>query len=150
MAHGLATSLFMLGTNIAAVAWAREKGGKLWKLSASRAAWALTIVTALCRSTAVWVYMLLALPVVRWGKPKTLTRLALILALVTSSYPLLRATDNFPVQTLVGYASQAGEDRAGSILFRFNTKTAIKHRRSACSSAGAEHVRNMVTTQGAR
>jgi len=148
MAHGLATSLFMLGTNMAAVAWSRQKAGKIWRLTASRTAWILTIVTALCRSTAVWVYMLFALPMVRWGKPKALSRLALLLALVTSSYPLLRATDNFPVTALVGYASQAGEDRAGSIQFRFNNEDMlIKHTQNRMLFGWSwNHGRNQVHT----
>lgn len=148
MAHGLATSLFMLGTNLASVVWARQKAGKLWRLSASRAAWVLSIVTLMCKSTAVWVYMVFALPMVRWGKPKALGRLALVLALVTCSYPLLRATGNFPVEALVGYASQAGEDRAGSIRFRFdNEDMLIKHTQERMAFGWSwNHGRNQVHT----
>lgn len=124
MVHGLATSLFMLLPTMAAMVQARYKQ-PVWKLTGPQAAWYLTIVLVLCKSTAVWTYGLIALPLARWGSAKTMNRVACILALLVCLYPWLRATGNFPVQGILDVAGEVSEERKLSLKFRFDNEDVL-------------------------
>jgi len=128
MTHGLALSLFMLGPTIAAFTLARDKRERIWKFSARTAAVLLLVVLIACKSTAVWLYALIAIPLVRYVNPKWTVRAAVVLALVVCLYPYLRAIDQFPTEAVLNFASKLGEERMGSMKFRFdNEDVLIEH-----------------------
>ena len=124
MAHGLALSLFMLGTAVCAVLLARYKQ-RIWKLSGSQAAWILTIIVVLCKSSGVWFYALFTLPLVRWASPKTIMRVALVVLFLAVAYPWLRATGRVPVEEILDYANRFNADRSASLKFRFDNETLL-------------------------
>lgn len=124
MMHGLATSMFMLGPTMTAVVLARYNQ-RIWKLSGPQAAWALTIIMILCKSTGVWTYALLALPMARWSSSKAINRTACVLAVLVCAYPYMRATGAFPVEKVLSYAASISEERMLSLKFRFDNETVL-------------------------
>lgn len=121
LSHGLVLSLFMLLPTMASVSLART-GGRIWKLSTKNAALYLTAVLIACKSTGVWAYALIALPLVRWAKAKWLVRLSMVMLVLTCIYPYLRANEMLPINDLLAKAGQLGDDRAGSLKFRFDNE----------------------------
>jgi len=124
MVHGLATSLFMMLPTMAAMVMARYKQ-PVWKITGGQAAWFLTIVLILCKSTAVWTYALLALPLARWGSSKAMNRVACVLAVMVCAYPWLRATGYFPVEKVLEIANDISEERMLSLKFRFDNEDVL-------------------------
>jgi hypothetical protein len=119
MGHGLVLSLFMLGPSIAATALARS-GSRVGKFSGSVAAWILTFALVICKSTGVWLYGLIALPAVRFAKPRTVINIAFVIMVITCAYPLLRSQDWLPIYRITDYAGRlTGGDRSQSLAFRF-------------------------------
>jgi hypothetical protein len=128
MTHGLALSLFMLGPTLAAFALARDKRERIWKFSARHVSLALLLLLILCKSTAVWVYAMVAIPLVRYGSVKLMMRTAVVLALVVCLYPYLRAVDKFPTETVLELSAKIDQDRRESMKFRFdNEDVLIEH-----------------------
>lgn len=128
MTHGLALSLFMLGPTLAAFTLARDKRERVWRFSARATAIFLLIVLIACKSTAVWIYALIAVPLVRYGSPKLMVRTAVVLAVVVCLYPYLRAIDQFPTDLVLDLAGRIEADRMGSMKFRFdNEDLLIEH-----------------------
>ena len=128
MTHGLALSLFMLGPTMAAFVLAREKRERIWRFSARSVALFLLFVVVICKSTAVWAYALVAIPLVRWGSVKWMTRTAVVLAIVVCLYPYLRAVDKFPTEAVLDMAAKIDTDRRESLKFRFdNEDVLIEH-----------------------
>ncbi len=121
LSHGLVLSLFMFLPTMTATAMART-GGRIWRLSTKNAAWYMTAILVACKSTGVWAYALIGLPMVRWAKAKWMLRLAMAMCLLTCLYPWLRANEMLPLEDLLEKAGQLGEDREGSLRFRFNNE----------------------------
>lgn len=124
MGHGLALSLFLLGTALAAVLLARFNT-RVWKLSGAQASWVLTFAVIVCKSTGVWFYALFLLPMARWSSVKAMTRLALVIAVFTGMYPWLRATDRFPVEKILEYSYRFDYERGQSLQFRFDNEAVL-------------------------
>lgn len=124
MAHGLAASLYMLGTAMAAMALARH-GQKVWDWSGSRVAWGLTAMVVLCKSTGVWLYSVVGIPLSRWLSAKVMVRLAVVIALLVCAYPYLRITDQFPTQMILDFAASIEQDRMYSLKFRFDNEAVL-------------------------
>lgn len=128
MTHGLALSLFMLGPTLAAFALARDKRERVWKVSARAAAFFLLLLVIACKSTAVWIYAAIAIPLVRYGSVKWMMRTSVVLALVVCLYPYLRAIDQFPTERVLELAEKIDVDRRESMKFRFdNEDVLIEH-----------------------
>jgi hypothetical protein len=121
MAHGLATSLFELGTVLTAAVLARYKL-PIWKLSGGQAMWFLLITVILCKSTGTWIYMAFAVPMARYASAKAMHRLAMTFAVVVCLYPWLRATEIFPVDWLLDKAANISVERMESLKFRFDNE----------------------------
>jgi hypothetical protein len=85
----------------------------------------LAVVVVLCKSTAAIAYALLLLPLVAWARARSLTRVARLVIVLLCSYPLLRATNLFPRETLVSWATAIDPGRAHSLEFRFNHEEAL-------------------------
>ena len=80
----------------------------------------LFVVLSMCRSLGSLIYGTILVPIVRFTKPQTQLRFAVILAILALLYPTLRATRLFPTQTLVEYADKVSAERSRSLDFRFN------------------------------
>jgi hypothetical protein len=121
MAHGLATSLFELGTVMTAAVMARYSM-PIWKITARQAMWFLLITVILCKSTGTWVYMVFAVPMARFASAKTMHRLAMTFAIVVCLYPWLRSTEIFPVEWLLDQFAKISVERMESLKFRFDNE----------------------------
>jgi hypothetical protein len=121
MAHGLATSLFEMGTLMTAAVLARFQM-RIWKLSGRQAMWFLLFVVIMCKSTGTWAYMVFAIPMARYASAKAMHRTAMVLAVIVCLYPWLRATDMFPVDWLLDQSAKISEERMLSLKFRFDNE----------------------------
>jgi hypothetical protein len=120
MGHGLILSLFMLGPTIAATALART-GARVGRFGAGKVAWFLALMIVLCKSTGVWFYGL-ALPLIRWGKAKTMMRLAVVMVVLTCLYPTMRAREWLPIEGMLDLAGKLSDERRQSLEFRFDNE----------------------------
>lgn len=127
MTHGLMTSLFMLGPATAAVT-ASRLGMRVYRLSGRVSAWIVTAAVIICKSTGVWFYALVSLPIARWASPKFMARFAAVVILITLVYPWLRINEKVPIDGILEYAAKVSEDRKESLKFRFdNEEMLLEH-----------------------
>jgi hypothetical protein len=127
MHHGLAVALFMATCGVLCFGLAKAKE-KLLKMSALPFAVVLTVLVALSHSLGALIFVATLGPLVWLTSPKTQLRLAAFLAALVMFYPMLRAYDWFPTQTLLNIARSISEDRAGSLAFRFTNEDIALHR----------------------
>jgi len=127
MHHGLAVALFMAtcGVLFFGLAKAREK---VLKMSALPFAVLITALVALSHSLGALIFVVTLGPLVWLTAPKTQLRVAAFCAALVMLYPMLRAYDWFPTQTLLNIARSISEDRAGSLAFRFANEDIALHR----------------------
>lgn len=127
MKNGLATAFFMATAVLASlVMWRANERIRL--VSFGPVSGYLGVVLVLCKSAGALVYGILGGLAVLFAKPKTLLRVAVTLAVVGLSYPLLRVTDIFPDKALVETASTLNTDRAMSLKFRFDQERRLLDR----------------------
>lgn len=124
--HGLALSVFMATTLLAAAPFARHRW-QVHGLSRSRSAFgALSVALLLCRSLGGWIYGAGGALLAWFGSPRLMFRAAALLAALVLAYPLLRVWNLFPDETLVeASAALANEERAASLEFRFENEKAL-------------------------
>lgn len=127
MHHGLALALFMATCGVLAFGLAKAKE-KVLKMSALPIAIFLTVLVALSHSLGALVFVATLGPLVWLTSPRLQLRVATLLAGLVMFYPMLRAYDWFPTDTLLEMARSISEDRAGSLAFRFNNEDITLHR----------------------
>lgn len=119
--HGLWVAFFAMTVTIcAAIMWRSAKEGS--KGLYLYAIGYMTIVLVLCKSLASLAYALLLLPLVLLLSPRHQIIAALMLALVAITYPTLRGSGLFPVDTIVSVARSIDPERAKSVEFRFRNE----------------------------
>jgi hypothetical protein len=127
MTHGLMLALFFASASLAASGlWSIR--ARIGPVPARLAAVYVLILLLLCNSLGAAIYGLAALPLLLAARPRTTLRVAVILATLVFAYPILRATDWFPVEFLVHTAQFASEDRAESLAFRFKNEDLLMER----------------------
>lgn len=128
MEHGLAVALF-LATSIACAWGLHRQVGRIWRFKPRYAAIYLLVVLVLCKSTGALVFALLGLLILSTASTRAQIRIAMIIGLVTISYPELRAAQLVPTQVTADLAKKfAGEERASSLQFRFdNEEVLLQH-----------------------
>ena len=119
MGHGLIVGRFMLGVVIAAALVWKAKLKRPTRVANGAVVVLLIVVTVLCKSLGSLMLAVIALPLIFFTKPQTQVRVAAIVGLITLTYPVLRLTDNFPVDDLLDFSASFSEDRASSLEFRF-------------------------------
>lgn len=127
MAHGLAVAMFVLSALLAAVGLARVRESVIGLPASIVAPW-LAFVFALCKSMGAFVYAIACVPLLLVANPKRAVQLGAVLAGLVVLYPVLRATDTFPTETLVLWAERVSEDRASSLEDRFEQETQLVER----------------------
>jgi hypothetical protein len=121
MQHGLALGRFFIATTVALFVLGKTRR-KILGLPVRLLAWFHLVVLVLCRSTGAIVEGLVGVLLVSYAKPKRQLLLASILASAILLYPLLRASDLFPVAGVLDAAGWLGEDRRASMAFRFSNE----------------------------
>ncbi|MGB8295083.1 MAG: O-antigen ligase family protein [Polyangia bacterium] len=121
MTHGLALARFFTVSTLALFVLGKARR-ILFGLPVRLLAWFQLVVLVLCRSTGAIIEALIGVLLVSLVRPKRQLLVASILAFATVIYPLLRATDLFPVAGVLDAAGLLGEDRRQSLEFRFTNE----------------------------
>jgi len=125
MNHGLTLSVFMLYSTIAWLTLAKAKRGVIG-VPNTPVVGGLIVVLALCKSVAVYLYGLVALPILYLFKPKFQLAICAMIAVIVLGYPTLRATGVVPVEEMQGFAEeQVGGVAARSMMARLTTEDEI-------------------------
>jgi hypothetical protein len=127
--NGLTAAFFMSTSFLAAVVLWRVNS-RLNKLPAGGVLAYLGAVLILCKSTGSLLYAIVFGFLVRWTKPTTQVRVAVLLAGIAILYPVLRMTDYFPTDQLVSVSETLNQERAGSLKFRFDQEQQLLARAS--------------------
>ncbi len=144
MVHGLNLARFFLATSLALFVIAKRRHA-LFGIPVRILAYFHLFVLILCRSTGAIALGLLGYLFIRFAKPRRQLLLASVLALVTLLYPLLRASDLFPMKALLDAASAVSEDRSSSLAFRFkNEDMLLEHARKKVLFGWGTYSRNRV------
>ncbi len=125
--HGLWVAFFMVTAVLATVGLARAATGRramaLWA-----AAIYLLLVLVLCKSAAAILYAMALAPVIALFGQRLQLNVALVLAVLAVSYPLMKGVGLVPEKTLLSLAERVDEDRADSLKFRFANENALLDR----------------------
>lgn len=120
MSHGLAVALFTVSGVLAAAALHKATKIRVFRI---RVGWAfvyLWIILFLSKSTAAFLYSLVAVPLVFFTSPKTQFRVATLLGMFVLLYPQVRGAGLVPVDDIREWAvSEFGESRGRSLMVRF-------------------------------
>ncbi len=128
MAHGLTVAMFTMVGLLAAAAMYKTKT-RIFRVSAAWAVGFLWLLALLNKSVAAFLYTLIAVPLILFFTPKTQFRVAILLASVVLVYPALRAANAVPVEDIrETMAAQFGEDRAASLMTRFDNEELLLER----------------------
>ena len=118
MQHGLHVSLFIALCTMAGATLSRMRVPSFRLPTAPVTAW-LGLILVLCKSVGSVVYGILTLPLLLMGSARLQCLVASVLAGVVVAYPMLRALDWIPVDTVVSHAEETfGEKRAHSLSAR--------------------------------
>ncbi len=128
MGHGLVASLFMMMTLVAAAALWRASASTRLPIRAGGITFYLGVVLILCKSLGATFYGLIAIPLIRFATPKTILRVAVLLALISIGYPILRTEGLVPTQAILSTVRLLSEDRAASLEFRFSNEDQLLDR----------------------
>lgn len=128
MAHGLTVAMFTLMGILAAATLQKLK----LRIFRVRAVWVtsfLWVVLLLNKSVAAFLYSLIGVPLILFVKTKTQFRVAMVLAFIVFTYPVLRSADVIPVEGIAELmADQFGEERARSLKVRFTNEQDLLER----------------------
>jgi hypothetical protein len=120
LGHGLIVAFFGMTTVLASTA--------LWKTNVRvSAAVPPALVTAwlggtllLCKSLGSLVYASVCAPLIFFAKPRLQVRLAVVLATIALTYPVLRTLDLVPTESILNAAASVSAERAESLKVRLD------------------------------
>jgi hypothetical protein len=127
--NGLTAAFFLSTSFLAAVALWRVNS-RFNNLPAGGFSAYLGAVLILCKSSGALAYAVVFGFLVRWTKPTTQVRVAVLLAGIAISYPVLRMADYFPTDQLVSISATISQERAASLKFRFDQEQQLLARAS--------------------
>jgi hypothetical protein len=85
----------------------------------------LGAVLALSKSLGALLYGTVLVPLVRFTTPRLQFRVAIAFASIALAYPMLRAVDLVPVETMIDVARSVSQERADSLKTRFDQEAAL-------------------------
>lgn len=122
--HGLWAAMFFLMTLLAAAGLYRTAPPDK-RLKSLLIAGYLGIVLLTCKSWASLGYAAVLVPLILLTGARTQIRVAILCALVASTYPILRGANLIPVQDIVARVQAVNPDRAQSFEFRVDNETRL-------------------------
>jgi hypothetical protein len=147
LTNGLTLSFFLMTTVIAALALWRTKT-PIRKIPLRGAAAYLALVVVLTKSAGALMYTVVAGFLAGWARPRTMIRVGTVLVTIALAYPLLRAADVFPTNTIVNMASAVNEERGASLKTRFDQEDQLLARASERLMFGwGRYGRNRIYTE---
>lgn len=127
MPHSLWLALFMFSALLATTALARAAQGRD-RLRLTCAAIYLFWVLILCKSFASLAYGLSFVPLVALAAPRWQIRVAIALAALAITYPMLRNLGLFPTEAILAQAEAISAERAQSLGYRFDNEALLLER----------------------
>jgi hypothetical protein len=144
MSHGLALARFFLVATLAVFILGGTRQ-RLLGLPVAVLGTVLFVMLVLCKSTGAIIYACLALPALWWLGAKSRIWIALALAAVVFTYPLLRTADLIPTKGILETAQVLGPERTQSLAFRFqNENVLLTKARDRFGFGWGEYGRNTV------
>jgi hypothetical protein len=129
MNNGLTVAFFASTAFLAAVVLGRVNS-RFGKLPAGGITAYLGALLIFCKSYGSLVYAVVFASLIRWTKPATQVRIAVLLAGIAILYPVLRMADYFPADQLVSVSASFNQERANSLKFRFDQEQQLLARAS--------------------
>jgi hypothetical protein len=117
--NGLTLAFFVATSFLAALTLWRSKI-RTFAFSMGGISAYLAAVLIMCKSFGSLIYAIVFGCLIRLTKPTTQMRVAFLLAGIAVFYPVLRLTNSFPTEQLVGLAESFNQERADSLKFRFD------------------------------
>ncbi|MFC4216957.1 membrane protein [Pseudophaeobacter arcticus] len=127
MPHSLWLALFMFSAVLATVSLARAAEGRD-RLRFFVASAYLFFVLVLCKSFASLAYGLSFVPLVALASPRWQIRVAIALAAVAITYPMLRNLGFIPTEAILAQAEAISSERAQSLGYRFDNEAMLLQR----------------------
>jgi len=124
MGHGLLVSFFTAVVVTSAVVLWKNKI-RVCRFSPAMVSYYLLAVLVLCKSVAPLFYGVFSFFMIKSIAPKKQIRFAVLLVILTLSYPTLSILELFPHQKILEVASSISAEREQSLVFRFNNETLL-------------------------
>jgi hypothetical protein len=145
--NGLALSFFLMTTVLAAIAL-RRSNTPVKRIPLRGAAAYLALVVVLTKSAGSLLYTIVGGLLVSVAAPRTVIRIATMLAMIALAYPLLRTAGAVPTDTMVNMASAVNSERGSSLQTRFDQEDQLLARASERFMFGwGRYGRNRVYTE---
>jgi len=127
MGHGLWVAFFMVVVAISASAL-RASAKNISKLSSGYIGIYFLIILILCKSIASLVYGVFSVFIIKFLSPKIQVKISVLLVLLALTYPTMSIMKIFPHQMISEFSESIDQDRAQSLMFRFdNEKILLEH-----------------------
>ncbi len=118
--HALWLAVFVFSCVVAATALARAAAADRTRFALAAAY--LFGVLVLCKSLASLAYGLAIVPLVAFASPRWQVRLAVLIAIVAITYPMLRNFGMIPTDQILAQAEAISAERAQSLGYRFDNE----------------------------
>jgi len=118
LGKGVLVAFFGMTTIVAAAAFWRT-GTRILRWRPDGAVAFLSVTVLLCKTVSAILYAAVTVPLVRWARPRTQLRVALLLATIACAYPLVRSADLVPTETMLSMARTVSAQRSESLGVRF-------------------------------
>lgn len=117
LSHGLEVALFVALALIATLVATRAKW-RVMRIPAGAASAYLLGLLVLCKSLGSAIYGVVLAPIILFTRPKTWTRIAVVLLLIVCAYPEIRWHQLLPVHQIADAATKISADRSSSFEIR--------------------------------
>lgn len=127
MGHGLWVAFFMSVVVLSGISlW--KNGERISKYSSAKLSFYLLVILVLCKSMASMLYGMYAYILIKHTTPKIQLRMAITLASLALLYPNMSLLNVFPHEQIANTAGIIDEERASSLMFRFDQEAELlKH-----------------------
>ncbi|SEO35181.1 hypothetical protein SAMN04490248_10482 [Salinihabitans flavidus] len=146
--HGIWVAFFVMCSFAAALALGQTADG-MSRLKYLLVALWLAIVLVLCKTLGPLIYAVFFGAAVMFLTRRMMIRLAVVLAVIALTYPVLKGADLVPTQAILSQAEKVSAERANSLRFRFDNEDMLLERARqkplfGWGSWGRNHMRNPV------
>jgi hypothetical protein len=125
--HGIWAAFFVMTTAIAGFALWRVEPQKVGTRYLFSALYLLALLV-LCKTLGALLFAILLVPLVVFASSKMQLRVAMALAFLAMTYPVLKGVDLIPTNIMLDAASKVSGERANSLNFRFKNEDMLRER----------------------
>lgn len=128
--HGLWASFYAMMAFVAAFALYQAKATRSPKATLVLSGY-LGGILVLTKSMGAIIYGITIIPIMLFLSKKWQIKVAVILAVFTLAYPVMKSADLVPVRMMLEQAASFDQERAGSLKFRFDNEDILQERAMA-------------------